>query len=62
MLGQITEWLYAGLAGIQSDPTAPGWKKFIIHPAFVGDLTWVKRITIRPTGELKVTGNATKTM
>ena len=38
----IGGWFYNGLAGIQPDPAAPGFKKFIIRPAVVGDLTWVK--------------------
>jgi hypothetical protein len=41
MLGQINEWFYHDLAGIQCDPTGPGFKKIIIKPAIVGDLTWV---------------------
>ena len=35
-------WFYQGLAGIRPDPAAPGFKKMIIKPAIVGDLTWVK--------------------
>jgi alpha-L-rhamnosidase len=35
-------WFYQGLAGIRADATAPGFKKIIIKPAIVGDLTWVK--------------------
>lgn len=35
-------WFYQGLAGIRADETAPGFKKIIIQPAVVGDLTWVK--------------------
>jgi hypothetical protein len=42
MLGQINEWFFHDLAGIQSDPAGPGFKKIVIHPAIVGDLTWVK--------------------
>ena len=42
MLGQIMEWFYADLAGIASDPAGPGFKKTIIHPEPVGDVTWVK--------------------
>lgn len=38
----IGVWFYQGLAGIQPDPKAPGFKHFIIRPALVGDLTWVK--------------------
>jgi alpha-L-rhamnosidase len=42
MLGQITEWFYKDLAGIGSDPEAPGFKKIVINPHPVGDLKWVK--------------------
>ena len=42
MLGQINEWFFHDLAGIASDPSAPGFKKIVIHPAIVGDLNWVK--------------------
>ena len=35
-------WFYQGLAGICPDETGPGFKKIIIKPAIVGDLTWVK--------------------
>jgi hypothetical protein len=42
MLGQITEWFYHDLAGISSDPAGPGFKKVLIRPAPVGDVTWVK--------------------
>ena len=42
MNGHITEWLYRDLAGIQDDPAGPGFKKFIIKPAVLASLTWVK--------------------
>lgn len=42
MFGQINEWFYRHLAGIQDDPESPGFQKIIIKPALVGDLTWVK--------------------
>ena len=35
-------WFYQGLAGIRPDESGPGFKKFLIKPAIVGDLTWVK--------------------
>jgi alpha-L-rhamnosidase len=41
MWGQIIEWFYHDLAGIQSDPAAPGFKNVVIKPALVGSLTWV---------------------
>jgi hypothetical protein len=42
MLGQINEWFYHDLAGIQGDRAGPGFKRIIIRPAVVGGLTWVK--------------------
>lgn len=42
MLGQINEWFFHDLAGIQCDPTGPGFKKIIIRPAIVGDLSEVR--------------------
>jgi alpha-L-rhamnosidase len=38
----IAGWFHNGLAGIQPDPAAPGFKHVIVWPAVVGDLTWVK--------------------
>jgi hypothetical protein len=40
MLGHLLEWLYSDVGGIQRDPSAPAFKKIIIKPAMVGDLTW----------------------
>jgi hypothetical protein len=42
MLGQINEWFFHDLAGIARDDSEPGFKKIVIHPVVVGDLTWVK--------------------
>ena len=42
MLGQIMEWFYHDLAGIGCDPAGPGFKKILINPAMVGDVTWAK--------------------
>jgi hypothetical protein len=39
MLGQINEWFFHDLAGIADDPSGPGFKKIVIHPQPVGDLT-----------------------
>lgn len=41
MLGQLTEWFFHDLAGIQRDPDGPGFRKVILKPTVVGDLTWV---------------------
>jgi alpha-L-rhamnosidase len=42
MLGHINEWFYKDLAGIDGDPTGPGFKRIIIKAQPVGDLTWAK--------------------
>jgi hypothetical protein len=42
MLGQIMEWFYADLAGITSDPDGPGFKKILVRPQPVGDVSWVR--------------------
>jgi hypothetical protein len=42
MLGQIMEWFYADLAGVAPDSSGPGFKKILLHPQPVGDVTWVK--------------------
>jgi len=40
MMGQIDEWFFRSLAGIE--PSTPGFKEFTIKPQPVGDLEWVK--------------------
>jgi alpha-L-rhamnosidase len=42
MLGQINEWFFHDLAGIGVDADGAGFRKSIIKPMVVGDLTWVK--------------------
>lgn len=42
MLGQIEEWFYHDLAGIQNGPASAGFKALVIDPQPVGDITWVK--------------------
>jgi len=41
MLGQIVEWFYHDLAGIQEDPAGPGFRRIIIRPQPAGNVTWV---------------------
>ncbi|MGB0372258.1 MAG: family 78 glycoside hydrolase catalytic domain [Opitutales bacterium] len=45
-------WLYQGLGGIQADPSGPGFKKFIIKPDVVGDVTWVDAHYDSPYGRI----------
>lgn len=42
MLGQIEEWFYHDLAGIQNAPGSAGFKAIVIDPQPVGDITWTK--------------------
>lgn len=42
MMGQIDEWFFRSLAGIQTEPYKPGFQHFIILPEMVGDLKFVK--------------------
>jgi hypothetical protein len=41
MLGQVNEWFYRDLAGIDIDPNARGFKTVDFRPQPVGDLSWV---------------------
>ena len=45
-------WFYQGLAGIRPDPAGPGFKRIIIKPAIIGDLTWVKAHHDSPYGRI----------
>ena len=38
----LDSWFYQGIAGIRPDESAPGFRKILIKPAIVGDLTWAK--------------------
>jgi len=40
--GSLGYWFYYSLAGIQPDPSAPGFKIVVIRPDFVPGLSWVK--------------------
>jgi hypothetical protein len=42
MLGQINEWFYHDLAGIQNDSLGAGFKRIRIKPSLVGDLTFAE--------------------
>jgi alpha-L-rhamnosidase len=57
--GNLDAWIYQTLAGIR--PAAPGFKKILIQPNVVGDLTWVKAHFDSPYGriasEWKIEGN-----
>lgn len=42
MLGQINEWFFSDLIGINPEESGAGFRKIIIKPSLVGDLTFVK--------------------
>jgi hypothetical protein len=42
MLGQIQEWFYHDLAGIQNAPGSAGFKQIVIAPQPVGDVKWTR--------------------
>jgi alpha-L-rhamnosidase len=42
MMGSVSSYFYKYLAGINSDPSVPGFKHSIIHPYIVDGLDWVK--------------------
>jgi alpha-L-rhamnosidase len=48
--GNLDAWFYQTLAGIR--PAAPGFKKILIQPTVVGDLTWVKAHFDSPYGRI----------
>jgi alpha-L-rhamnosidase len=37
--GAVGEWMYAHIAGLQSDPEQPGWRKATVRPLLGGGLT-----------------------
>lgn len=53
MLGHIMEWFYHDLAGIQNDPSEIGFKKLIIRPNPVGDITWARASYRSVHGEIR---------
>jgi len=42
MMGQIDEWFFTSLAGIQVKTSEPGFQHLVIRPEVVGDLKFVK--------------------
>jgi alpha-L-rhamnosidase len=53
MYGDILAWFYKALAGINPDPSAPGFKHFILKPHVVGNLTWVRAWHDCPFGRIE---------
>ena len=54
MMGQIDEWLFKTLAGIQNQPGTHGLRHLLIAPTLVGDLQYVKASTASLYGRISV--------
>ena len=52
LVGDLVIWLYEHLAGIASDPVATGFKKIIMKPVPLGDLTMVRAAHRSPYGDV----------
>ncbi|MGH8024175.1 MAG: alpha-L-rhamnosidase C-terminal domain-containing protein, partial [Limisphaerales bacterium] len=50
LVGDLVVWLYEDLAGIKSDPAAPGFKHVIMKPHPVHGLTFVRAAHVSPYG------------
>ena len=50
MLGHLMAWLYSGLGGIRQNDSVPAFKKIIIAPEAVGDITSAKTTYRSPYG------------
>jgi alpha-L-rhamnosidase len=51
MFGGGLSWLYRRLAGLQADESAPGYRRLIVRPYPVGDVTRASYATRTPYGE-----------
>ncbi len=52
LVGDLNIWFYENLAGIQSDPTQPGFKHFLIKPSAVEKLSFVRASHVSPYGKI----------
>ncbi len=51
--GAIGDWIYAVVAGIETDPGQPGYKHFYIQPQPTNQLSYVKSSLVSPYGDIK---------
>ncbi|MDW8344101.1 MAG: glycoside hydrolase family 78 protein [Verrucomicrobiae bacterium] len=40
--GAVGEWLYRCIAGLELDPSQPGYQHFLVHPRLGGGLRWAR--------------------
>jgi alpha-L-rhamnosidase len=53
MMGSVGSWLYRHLAGLQPDPRAPGWRRFVVRPQVIDRLGWVRASYTSPYGRIE---------
>ncbi|MBA9004934.1 family 78 glycoside hydrolase catalytic domain [Thermomonospora cellulosilytica] len=53
MLGSIDSWFTERLAGIEQAPDSVAWRRLVIRPAVVGDLTSASGTRMTPYGEVR---------
>ncbi len=52
MLGHLMEWFYSGLGGIRQEEGSTAFKKIVISPLMVGDLTQARANYLSPYGRI----------
>ena len=60
MMGQIDEWFFYSLAGIQSNPDEKGYQHFLLKPQTPGDLTSLDATYRTLYGEIRVSWQRTE--
>ncbi|MBN1465885.1 family 78 glycoside hydrolase catalytic domain [candidate division KSB1 bacterium] len=53
MFGDVSAWFFKNIAGIQPDPTRPGFKHFYLRPFFPDDMQWAAAQIESPYGPLR---------
>lgn len=53
MLGSVSSWFHKYLGGINPDPDLPGFRRVIIRPYILGNLTWVRAEYKSPYGLIR---------
>jgi alpha-L-rhamnosidase len=53
MMGSVSSWIQKYLGGINPDPQSPGFKRIVIRPYILGDLTWVRAEYESPFGLIR---------
>ncbi|HJX71934.1 MAG TPA: alpha-L-rhamnosidase C-terminal domain-containing protein, partial [Bacteroidales bacterium] len=53
MLGHLMEWFYSGIGGITQEEQSAGFRKIIIRPAVIGDLSSAKTSFESPYGMIQ---------